>query len=39
MTSRERMLIALSNGRPDRLPYQVHGWTTTFTDTVKECTY
>ena len=26
MTSRERMLIALSNGRPDRLPCQVHGW-------------
>ena len=26
MTSRERMLIALSNGRPDRLPCQVHDW-------------
>jgi uroporphyrinogen decarboxylase len=26
VTSRERMLIALSNGRPDRLPCQVHGW-------------
>ena len=26
MTSRERMLIALDNGRPDRLPCQVHGW-------------
>jgi uroporphyrinogen decarboxylase len=26
MTSRERMLTALSNGRPDRLPCQVHGW-------------
>jgi len=26
MTSRERMLIALGNGRPDRLPCQVHGW-------------
>ena len=26
MTSRERMLIALENGRPDRLPCQVHGW-------------
>ncbi len=26
MTSRERMLIALQNGRPDRLPCQVHGW-------------
>lgn len=26
MTSRERMLCALSNGRPDRLPCQVHGW-------------
>ena len=26
MTSRERMLTALANGRPDRLPCQVHGW-------------
>ena len=26
MNSRERMLTALSNGRPDRLPCQVHGW-------------
>jgi uroporphyrinogen decarboxylase len=26
MTSRERMLSALNNGRPDRLPCQVHGW-------------
>src|SRR5450759_4897000 len=26
MKSRERMLIALNNGRPDRLPCQVHGW-------------
>jgi uroporphyrinogen decarboxylase len=26
MTGRERMLTALSNGRPDRLPCQVHGW-------------
>lgn len=26
MTSRERMMIALGNGRPDRLPCQVHGW-------------
>ncbi|MCL5995099.1 MAG: hypothetical protein M1546_03465 [Chloroflexi bacterium] len=26
MNSRERMLIALNNGRPDRLPCQVHGW-------------
>ncbi|NUQ01338.1 MAG: hypothetical protein HUU35_15955 [Armatimonadetes bacterium] len=26
MTSRERMLCALHNGRPDRLPCQVHGW-------------
>ena len=25
-TSRERMLTALNNGRPDRLPAQVHGW-------------
>ena len=26
MTSRERMLTALDNKRPDRLPCQVHGW-------------
>lgn len=26
MTSRERMLTALNNGRPDHLPGQVHGW-------------
>jgi len=26
MTSRERMLIAINNGKPDRLPGQVHGW-------------
>jgi len=26
MTSRERMLTALDNGKPDRLPCQVHGW-------------
>ncbi|MDP6038938.1 MAG: uroporphyrinogen decarboxylase family protein [Candidatus Latescibacteria bacterium] len=26
MTSRERMLAALNNERPDRLPCQVHGW-------------
>ncbi len=26
MTSRERMLTALHNQRPDRLPCQVHGW-------------
>lgn len=26
MTSRERMLTALNNERPDRLPCQVHGW-------------
>lgn len=26
MTSRKRMLTALANGRPDRLPCQVHGW-------------
>lgn len=26
MTSRERMLAALHNERPDRLPCQVHGW-------------
>lgn len=26
MNSRERMLTALNNGRPDRMPCQVHGW-------------
>ncbi|NIA06427.1 MAG: hypothetical protein GWP14_02125 [Actinobacteria bacterium] len=26
MTSRERMMIALDNGRPDRMPCQVHNW-------------
>ena len=26
MTKRERLLTALNNGRPDRLPCQVHGW-------------
>lgn len=26
MTKRERMLCALNNERPDRLPCQVHGW-------------
>ena len=26
MTSRERLMIALDNGRPDHLPCQVHGW-------------
>lgn len=26
MNSRDRLLTALSNGRPDRLPCQVHGW-------------
>jgi hypothetical protein len=26
MTSRERLLTSLANGRPDRLPCQVHGW-------------
>jgi len=26
MTSRERMMIALENGKPDRLPCQVHNW-------------
>ncbi|OFX14484.1 MAG: hypothetical protein A2Z18_05180 [Armatimonadetes bacterium RBG_16_58_9] len=26
MTSRERLLIALENGKPDRLPAQVHNW-------------
>ncbi len=27
VTSRERLLTVLENGRPDRLPCQVHGWT------------
>ena len=26
MTSRERLLTAISNGKPDRLPAQVHSW-------------
>lgn len=26
MTSKERMLIALSNGKPDRLPVTIHQW-------------
>jgi uroporphyrinogen-III decarboxylase len=26
MNSRERMLTVLANGRPDRLPCQMHGW-------------
>lgn len=33
MTSRERMLTALNNGRPDRLPCQVHGWMQYYLDT------
>ena len=33
MTSRERLLIALDNGKPDRLPCQVHGWTKYYLDT------
>ncbi len=32
MNSRERMLTALNNGRPDRLPCQVHGWMTYYLD-------
>lgn len=28
MTSRERLLTAISNGKPDRLPGQVHSWMT-----------
>ncbi len=32
-TSRERMLTALDNGRPDRLPCQVHGWMQYYLDT------
>ena len=26
MTGRERFLTALKNGKPDRLPCQVHSW-------------
>ena len=33
MTSRERLLTALSNERPDRLPCQVHGWMQYYLDT------
>ncbi|MFH1740964.1 MAG: uroporphyrinogen decarboxylase family protein [bacterium] len=33
MTSRERMLTALANGRPDRLPCQVHGWMSFYLET------
>ena len=33
MTSRERLMIALENGRPDRLPCQVHGWMDFYLDT------
>lgn len=32
MNARERMLTALNNGRPDRLPCQVHGWMTYYLD-------
>jgi uroporphyrinogen decarboxylase len=33
MTSRERLLTVLNNGRPDRLPCQVHGWMKYYLDT------
>ena len=33
MTSRERMLRALNNEKPDRLPCQVHGWMQYYLDT------
>jgi uroporphyrinogen-III decarboxylase len=33
MTSRERLLAALNNERPDRLPCQVHGWMQYYLDT------
>ena len=36
MTSRERMLTALNNERPDRLPCQVHGWMQFYLDTYLE---
>lgn len=32
MTSRERLLRALHNERPDRLPCQVHGWMSSYLD-------
>lgn len=33
MTSRERLLTALANGRPDRLPCQVHYWMSYYLNT------
>ena len=33
MTGRERFLIALKNGKPDRLPCQVHNWMTYYLNT------
>jgi len=33
MTSRERLLTALSNQKPDRLPCQVHNWMQYYLDT------
>ena len=39
MTSRERMLTALDNGRPDRLPCQVHGWMQYYLDSYLDGCY
>jgi uroporphyrinogen decarboxylase len=36
MTSRERLLTVLSNGTPDHLPCQVHGWMQYYLDTYLE---
>ena len=36
MTSRERMMIALQNGRPDRLPCQSHGWMRNWLDLYRD---
>lgn len=33
MTGRERFLTAISNGKPDRLPCQVHSWMQYYLDT------
>jgi hypothetical protein len=40
MTSKERMLIALSNGKPDRLPVTIHQWQPYHhTSSAKACLY
>ena len=37
MTSRERLLTAMDNRRPDRLPCQVHGWMPYYLDNYLGC--